>query len=63
MGQWRMLPIAGLAFLAAFFFFLTLACDPAWKGRSDIVVLGFVLVFIASILFRYLRKIQQPPLP
>lgn len=63
MGQWRMLPVVALAFLAAFIYILTLACDPAWKGRIDIVVLGFVLVFIASILFRYLRKIQQPPLP
>ena len=41
----------------------TLTCDPSWKQRANNVVSIFIAVIVATYLFGYIRKSNQPPLP
>lgn len=42
---------------------ISLVCDPVWEERADSVVIVILLLIVGGFLWRYLRKLMQPPLP
>jgi hypothetical protein len=58
-------PWPALALLVAtiLVFAVSLVCDPFWKQRSDDVAIGLVVALVIIGITRYIRKINQGPLP
>jgi hypothetical protein len=58
-------PWPALALLAAVIlvFVISMLCDPYWKQRADDVIVGLLVAMVIIGLVRYIRKINQGPLP
>jgi hypothetical protein len=53
----------GLALVTLLIMLISLACDPFWKEKADIVVASVALVLGSLALWKTISKMARPPLP